>query len=155
MNAYLPILMMICLVVVFIAASFLVSQLLGPRRPNPAKQAPYESGIVPEQEPSERFPVKFYLVAMTFIVLDVEIIFLYPFTTIFRNFEPAAYGLVIMGVFLLTLLVPFAYLLSTGALDWGPMRKVVGRVTTGVLRASGKPGATGLDPAAKRGEEAA
>ena len=107
MNAYLPILMMICLVVVFIAASFLVSQLLGPRRPNPAKQAPYESGIVPEQEPSERFPVKFYLVAMTFIVLDVEIIFLYPFTTIFRNFEPAAYGLVIMGVFLLTLLVPF------------------------------------------------
>ncbi|HYV58843.1 MAG TPA: NADH-quinone oxidoreductase subunit A [Acidimicrobiia bacterium] len=155
MNAYLPILMMICLVVAFIAASFLVSQLLGPRRPNPAKQAPYESGIVPEQEPSERFPVKFYLVAMTFIVLDVEIIFLYPFTTIFRNFVPAAYGLVIMGVFLLTLLVPFAYLLSTGALDWGPMRRVVGRVTTDVLRASGKPGATGLDPAGKRGEEAA
>ena len=155
MTAYLPILMMICLVVVFIAASFLVSQLLGPRRPNPAKQAPYESGIVPEQEPSERFPVKFYLVAMTFIVLDVEIIFLYPFTTIFRNFEPAAYGLVVMGVFLLTLLVPFAYLLSTGALDWGPMRRVVGRVSAGVLRASGKPGATGLDPAAKRGEEAA
>lgn len=155
MNAYLPILTMICLVVAFIAASFLVSQLLGPRRPNPAKQAPYESGIVPEQEPSERFPVKFYLVAMTFIVLDVEIIFLYPFTTIFRNFVPAAYGLVIMGVFLLTLLVPFAYLLSTGALDWGPMRRVVGRVTTGVLRASGKPGATGLDPAGKREEEAA
>jgi NADH-quinone oxidoreductase subunit A len=155
MDAYLPILTMICLVVAFIAASFLVSQLLGPRRPNPAKQAPYESGIVPEQEPSERFPVKFYLVAMTFIVLDVEIIFLYPFTTIFRNFEPAAYGLVIMGVFLLTLLVPFAYLLSTGALDWGPLRRAVGRVSTGVLRASGKPGATGLDPAAERGEEAA
>lgn len=155
MTAYLPILMMICLVVVFIAASFLVSQLLGPRRPNPAKQAPYESGIVPEQEPSERFPVKFYLVAMAFIVLDVEIIFLYPFTTIFRNFEPAAYGLVVMGVFLLTLLVPFAYLLSTGALDWGPMRRVVGRVSAGVLRASGKPGATGLDPTAERGEEAA
>ena len=155
MNAYLPILTMICLVVLFIAASFLVSQLLGPRRPNPAKQAPYESGIVPEQEPSERFPVKFYLVAMTFIVLDVEIIFLYPFTTIFRNFEPAAYGLVIMGVFLLTLLVPFAYLLSTGALDWGPLRRAAGRVSTGVLRASGKPGATGLDPTAERREEAA
>jgi NADH-quinone oxidoreductase subunit A len=155
MDAYLPILTMICLVVAFIAASFLVSQLLGPRRPNPAKQAPYESGIVPEQEPSERFPVKFYLVAMTFIVLDVEIIFLYPFTTIFRNFEPAAYGLVIMGVFLLTLLVPFAYLLSTGALDWGPLRRAAGRVSTRVLRASGKPGATGLDPAAERGEEAA
>jgi NADH-quinone oxidoreductase subunit A len=124
LTAYLPILTMICLVVVFIAASFTVSQLLGPRRPNAAKQAPYESGIVPEQEPSERFPVKFYLVAMTFIVLDVEI------------------------VFLLTLLVPFAYLLSTGALDWGPAHKLVDRVTHGVLRASGKPGADGLDPTA-------
>jgi NADH-quinone oxidoreductase subunit A len=147
-NAYLPILTMICLVVVFIAGSFTASQLLGPRRPNDAKQAPYESGIVPEQEPSERFPVKFYLVAMTFIVLDVEIIFLYPFTTIFRNFDPAVYGLTIMGVFLLTLLVPFAYLLSTGALDWGPIHKLVDRATPGVLRASGKPGAGGLDPAA-------
>ncbi len=147
MIAYLPILTMICLVVVFIAVSFTASQLLGPRRPNSAKQAPYESGIVPEQEPSERFPVKFYLVAMTFIVLDVEIIFLYPFTTVFRNFNPAVYGLAIMGVFLLTLLVPFAYLLSTGALDWGP-RKLATRLTPRVLRASGKPGVGGLDPAA-------
>jgi NADH-quinone oxidoreductase subunit A len=145
--AYLPILTMICLVVVFIAVSFTASQLLGPRRPNSAKQAPYESGIVPEQEPSERFPVKFYLVAMTFIVLDVEIIFLYPFTTVFRNFNPAVYGLAIMGVFLLTLLVPFAYLLSTGALDWGP-RKLATRLTPRVLRASGTPGVGGLDPAA-------
>ena len=147
MNAYLPILTMICLVVVFIAASFTASQLLGPRRPNAAKQAPYESGIVPETEPSERFPVKFYLVAMTFIVLDVEIIFLYPFTTIFRNFDPAVYGLAIMGVFLLTLLVPFAYLLSTGALDWGPARRVTARFYGRVLRATGTPGRDGLDPA--------
>jgi len=139
---------MICLVVVFIALSFTASQLLGPRRPTAAKRAPYESGIVPEQEPSERFPVKFYLVAMTFIVLDVEIIFLYPFTTVFRSFDPAVYGLAIMGVFLLTLLVPFAYLLSTGALDWGPARKLVARHAPGVLRASGKPGAGGLDSAA-------
>ncbi len=141
MNAYLPILTMICLVVLFIAASFLVSQLLGPRRPNPAKQAPYESGIVPEQEPSERFPVKFYLVAMTFIVLDVEIIFLYPFTTVYRAL--GVYGLVAMGVFLLTLLVPFAYLLSTGALDWGPIRRVATRLE-GVLRAPGTPGRGGM-----------
>jgi NADH-quinone oxidoreductase subunit A len=145
-TAYLPILTMICLVVVFIAGSFLVSQLLGPKRPNVAKQAPYESGIVPEQEPAERFPVRFYLVAMTFIVLDVEIIFLYPFTTVFRSFVPGAYGLVVMGVFLLVLLVPFAYLLSTGALDWGPLRKLRTRPTPDVMRASGKPGAGGLDP---------
>jgi NADH-quinone oxidoreductase subunit A len=146
LPAYLPILTMICLVVVFIAASFTVSQLLGPKRPNVAKQAPYESGIVPEQEPAERFPVRFYLVAMTFIVLDVEIIFLYPFTTVFRSFVPGAYGLVAMGVFLLTLLVPFAYLLSTGALDWGPARRLRTRLRADVLRASGKPGEAGLDP---------
>jgi hypothetical protein len=62
---------------------------------------------------------------------------------------------VIMGLFLLTLLVPFAYLLSTGALDWGPARKLVARVGPGVLRASGKPGAQGLDPTAARETEAA
>src|SRR5207237_6396136 len=115
-TAYLPILTMICLVVVFIAVSFTASQLLGPRRPNAAKQAPYESGIVPEQEPSERFPVKFYLVAMTFIVLDVEIVFLYPFSVVFRGL--GLFGLLAMAVFVLVLLVPFAYLLSVGALDW-------------------------------------
>jgi NADH-quinone oxidoreductase subunit A len=147
-TSYLPILTMICLVVVFIAASFTASQMLGPRRPNVAKEAPYESGIVPEQEPSERFPVRFYLVAMTFIVLDVEIIFLYPFTTVLRSFTPAAYGLIVMGVFLLALLVPFAYLLSTGALDWGPSQRLKSRVMKDVLRASGKPGASGLDPTA-------
>src|SRR6266481_8382468 len=110
MTAYLPILTMICLVVVFIAGSFTASQLLGPRRPNAAKQAPYECGIVPEAEPAERFPVKFYLVAMTFIVLDVEIVFLYPFSIVFRGL--GAFGLVAMAVFILVLLVPFAYLLS-------------------------------------------
>src|SRR5437588_2705086 len=141
MTAYLPILTMICLVVVFIAASFTASQLLGPRRPNAAKQAPYESGIVPEEAPAERFPVKFYLVAMTFIVLDVEIVFLYPFTTVYRGL--GVYGLVAMAVFLLVLLVPFAYLLSTGALDWGPIRRVTERVGEGVLRASGRPGREG------------
>jgi NADH-quinone oxidoreductase subunit A len=145
---YLPILTMIILVLIFVAVSFTASKLLTSRRPTKAKTASYECGIVSEQEPAERFPVRFYLVALTFIVLDVEIIFLYPFTTIFRNFAPAAYGLAIMGVFLLTLLVPFAYLLSTGALDWGPMHKLVGRAMPGVLRASGKPGAGGLDPAA-------
>jgi NADH-quinone oxidoreductase subunit A len=144
--AYLPILMMIILVIIFCAASFVASQLLGPRRPTAAKEAPYECGIVPEQEPAERFPVRFYLVAMTFIVLDVEIIFLYPFTTVLKGL--AAYGLVAMGVFLLVALVPFGYLLSTGAVDWGPVRQVVERVGTRVLRAAGAPGRDGLDPTA-------
>ena len=123
MDVYLPILVMIVLVMLFAFGSFFASTLLGPKRPTSAKEAPYECGIVPEYEPAERFPVKFYLVAMAFIVLDVEIIFLYPFTTILRGL--GAFGLLAMGVFLLVLLVPFAYLLSTGALDWGPIKQVV------------------------------
>jgi NADH-quinone oxidoreductase subunit A len=134
---YLPILTMAILALVFGAGSFIASQLLGVKRPNPAKTAPYECGIIPENEPVERFPVKFYLVAMAFIVLDVEIIFLYPFATVFRGL--GAYGLGVMGVFLGVLIVPFAYLLSTGALDWGPVRQVADRVVRPVLRSAGAP----------------
>ena len=84
MSDYLPILVMAGVVVAFVLLSFVASQLLAPQRPHAAKQAPYECGIVPEQEPAERFPVKFYLVAMSFIVLDVEIVFLYPFSVVFQ-----------------------------------------------------------------------
>jgi NADH-quinone oxidoreductase subunit A len=129
---YLPILVMAALVVAFVIGSFVVSIALGPKRPHAAKQAPYESGIVPEHEPAQRFPVKFYLVALAFIVLDVEIVFLYPFSTVFRGL--GLYGLVAMTVFLLVLLVPFAYLLSTGALDWAPVRRAIARGPGPVLR---------------------
>jgi NADH-quinone oxidoreductase subunit A len=144
LEQYLPLFSMLALVILFAALSFVASTILGPRRPNAAKRAPYESGIVPEVEPAERFPVKFYVVAMAFIVLDVEIIFLYPFTVVLK--ELAAYGLIAMGVFLLVALVPFGYLLSTGAVEWGPVRQVLERVGTRVLRAAGMPGRDGLDP---------
>ena len=120
------------LVVAFVFFSFVASQLLAPQRPNAAKQAPYECGIVPEQEPPERFPVKFYLVAMSFVVLDVEIVFLYPFSIVYR--ELGSFGLVAMSVFVLVLLVPFAYLLSVGALNWGPVRNALERLPGPLLR---------------------
>jgi NADH-quinone oxidoreductase subunit A len=129
---YLPILIMAGLVIAFVLLSFVASQLLAPKRPNAAKQAPYESGIVPEHEPAERFPVKFYLVAMAFIVLDVEIVFLYPFSTVFRGL--GLFGLLAMSMFVLVLLVPFAYLLSVGALDWGPVKDLVQRLPGPMLR---------------------
>jgi NADH-quinone oxidoreductase subunit A len=149
---------MIVLVLIFVALSFLASKLLTTKRPTKAKTAPYECGIVAEDEPAERFPVKFYLVAMAFIILDVEIIFLYPFTTILD--ELGAYGLALMGTFLLVLLVPFAYLLSVGALDWGPVRQVVGRVLGPVLRTTTVPSGIPAAPddrkvAVADGEEAA
>ena len=126
MSDYLPILVMSVLVIAFVMLSFVASQFLAPRRPNSAKQAPYECGIVPEGETTERFPVKFYLVAMSFIVLDVEIVFLYPFATVFRGL--GVFGLIAMTVFVLVLLIPFAYLLSVGALEWAPVRDVFERV---------------------------
>jgi NADH-quinone oxidoreductase subunit A len=142
MSDYLPILVMSALVVAFVLFSFVASQLLAPKRPNSAKQAPYECGIVPEGDSTERFPVKFYLVAMSFIVLDVEIVFLYPFATVFRGL--GVFGLVAMTVFVLALLIPFAYLLSVGALEWAPVRDVIERLPGPLLHTS----KAVLDPAA-------
>jgi NADH-quinone oxidoreductase subunit A len=145
MAEYLPILVMAGLVVAFVLFSFIASQLLAPQRPNSAKQSPYEC------EPAERFPVKFYLVAMSFIVLDVEIVFLYPFSVVYRGLGP--FGLFAMAAFVLVLLVPFAYLLSVGALEWGPVKDVIQRLPGPLLRtahAAYKP-----DGSAEQVEEAA
>ena len=150
MAQYLPILAMIVLVVLFASLSFTASKLLGPRRPTSAKRAPYECGIVPETEVSERFPVKFYLVAMSFIVLDVEIVFLYPFATVFRGL--GVFGLVAMTVFVLVLLVPFAYLLSVGALEWAPVRDVIDRLPGPLLRTNKAVLDPNLDPLAENSE---
>ncbi|MEY2417938.1 MAG: NADH-quinone oxidoreductase subunit, partial [Actinomycetota bacterium] len=78
MADYLPLLLMFILATLFAFASFIASGLLAPKRPTIAKEAPYECGIVPSREPAERFPVRFYLVAMIFIVFDIEVIFLFP-----------------------------------------------------------------------------
>jgi NADH-quinone oxidoreductase subunit A len=153
MSAYLPILVMAALVVAFVMLSFIASQLLAPQRPNSAKQSPYECGIVPEQEPAERFPVKFYLVAMSFIVLDVEIVFLYPFSVVFRGL--GAFGLFAMATFVLVLLVPFAYLLSVGALEWGPVRNVFDRLPGPLLRTDAAMYDPDADEADEPGVEAA
>jgi len=153
MADYLPILVMAGLVIAFVSLSFIASQLLAPQRPNSAKQAPYECGIVPEgAEKAERFPVKFYLVAMSFIVLDVEIVFLYPFSVVFRGL--GLFGLIAMTVFVLALLVPFAYLLSVGALEWAPVRDVIERLPGPLLRTSSAVLDPTLDPMADSGEAA-
>ena len=149
MADYLPILVMAGVVVAFVFFSFVFSQLLAPKRPNAAKQAPYECGIVPEQEPAERFPVKFYLVAMSFIVLDVEIVFLYPFSIVYRGL--GLFGLVAIATFVLVLLVPFAYLLSVGALEWAPVKDTLKQIPGAILRTN----KTVLDPNAPEQEEAA
>jgi NADH-quinone oxidoreductase subunit A len=132
--------------VAFVLLSLTVSRLLAPARPTAAKAAPYESGIIPSREPPERFPVRFYLVAMIFIIFDIEIIFLYPWAVIYR--ELGAFGLVEMLLFAAAVFVSFVYLISRGALDWGPVprrRRLPGavdpeRTTTSTVRRVGLEG---------------
>lgn len=119
MGQYLPILVMLVLGAGFAGASLVMSRAVSPKRPSAAKSAPYECGIVPRDEPPERFPVRFYLVAMIFIVFDIEIIFLYPYAVIHR--ELGVFGMVEMMVFAVAVFASFLYLIANGALDWGPM----------------------------------
>ena len=122
MDQYLPLVTLLILAVVFAAISALASKLLAPRRPSDAKSAPYECGIVPRRDPPERFPVRFYLVAMIFIIFDIEVIFLYPWAVIYRQL--GAFGLWEMILFAVAVFASFVYLIGNGALDWGPIKKL-------------------------------
>ncbi len=122
MAQYLPIVVMIILGGVFALGSFIGSGVLSSRRPTRAKLAPYECGIVPRSGNSERYPVRFYLVAMIFIIFDIEIIFLYPFAA--ASGELGSFGVFEIGTFTVVVFVAFAYMLSNGALNWGPLRRV-------------------------------
>lgn len=144
-RAYLPIVIFAGIALLFLAGSFFASTLLGPKRRTMAKTASYECGIIPENDTQQRFGVKFYLLAIAFIVLDVEIIFLYPFSTIFVNrlvdgvqiAGLGSAGLAVMGIFLFILLVPFAYLLSSGALNFGPSTPKVSAIYAPIIRSKG------------------
>ncbi|MGH9019007.1 MAG: NADH-quinone oxidoreductase subunit A [Acidimicrobiales bacterium] len=123
MDQYLPIVVLLVLGFLFAALSFVASSLLAPRkRPTTAKRAPYECGIVPDREPPQRFPVRFYLVAMIFIIFDIEIVFLYPWAVIFRQLR--TFGLIEVVVFAVVVFIAFLYLVSNGALDWGPAKRL-------------------------------
>jgi NADH-quinone oxidoreductase subunit A len=123
MQNYLPIFILLVLGVVFAGVSLLASAFLAPRkRPTAAKVAPYECGIVPDKDPPQRFPVRFYLVAMIFIIFDIEIVFLYPWAVIFRQLR--TFGLVEVVVFAAVVFVSFLYMVSNGALDWGPVKRL-------------------------------
>ena len=122
MEQYLPIFAMIVLGTLFAAGSLAASRLLGPKRPTSAKNAPYECGIVPTRNVAQRFPVRFYLVAMIFVIFDIEIIFIYPWAVMYHQLD--TFGLAEMIAFSIAVLVAFVYLISNGALDWGPSRRL-------------------------------
>lgn len=121
MGQYLPVVALLVLAVLFGALSFVASRLLAPRRPSAAKEAPYECGIVPSREPPERFPVTFYVVAMLFIMFDIELIFIYPFA-VDRVFL-SSYALWEMVAFSVVFFGAFVYVVARGALEWGPVQR--------------------------------
>jgi NADH-quinone oxidoreductase subunit A len=120
-GQYLPVVALLVVVVLFGVISLIASRLLAPRRPNAAKEAPYECGIVPSREPPERFPVSFYIVAMLFIMFDIEIIFIYPYAVEYEAL--GTFGLLEMVAFSAVFFCAFVYVVARGALDWGPQQR--------------------------------
>ncbi|GMQ93764.1 MAG: NADH-quinone oxidoreductase subunit A [Acidimicrobiia bacterium] len=118
---YLPIALMTILGLLFAGMSLSMSRWMAPNNPTPEKLAPYECGIVPLQEPIGRFPVKFYLVAMLFVIFDVEIIFLFLWAVRMDQFGWA--GIAAVVVFMLMLIETLAYVWKRGALDWNVARR--------------------------------
>ncbi len=118
---YFPIVVMMVLAAGFVVVSLVVSRFVMPFNPTPEKVAPYECGILPESEPSQRFPVKFYLVAMLFVIFDVEIIFLFAWASRFNDL--GWYGVAAVGIFTFFVLETLLYVWKRGALDWNVSRR--------------------------------
>ncbi len=115
-QEYLPILILLALAVGFTTLNLGVSFFFGKRRPTPEKNAAYECGIIPETSARGRFSVKFFLVAMLFIVFDVETIFLFPWAVVFR--ELGSYAFWAMMPFMFLLVASLIYEWKRGALEW-------------------------------------
>jgi len=113
---YLPLLIHFVVASALAGVIVLLSWLIGYRRPTRAKMSPYESGMTPIGDARERFSVKFYLVAMLFILFDVEAVFLYPWAVILRDLK--MFGFWVMLVYIGIVLVGFFYIWRKGALDW-------------------------------------
>ncbi len=119
MDLYVPIIILGVLAFGFAAFSVVMGAVSGPKRWNRAKLDAYECGIEPTPQPvgGGRFPVKYYLTAMLFIVFDIEIIFLYPWAVAFNRFA-GWFGLIEMVLFIVTVLVAYAYIWRRGGLEW-------------------------------------
>ena len=114
--AFIPILMMVVVATGFAVATLIASHFLGRRINDPAKLLPYECGVTPVGTARERFHTRFYLVAMLFIVFDIETVFIYPWAVVYRQL--AVFGLIEMAVFVAILLAGLAYVWGKGALEW-------------------------------------
>jgi NADH-quinone oxidoreductase subunit A len=115
-EEYFPVLLQALVAMLLAAGLITVSYLLGKRVKNRVKDMPYESGMVPIGDARQRFSVKFYLVAMLFILFDIEAIFLYPWAVVYR--ELLMSGFIEMLIFVILIMSGFFYIWKKGALDW-------------------------------------
>jgi NADH-quinone oxidoreductase subunit A len=120
MHGWLPILIMVAFGGGFAVVNIGLSKLVGPKRPSAEKLAAYECGMPPVGDARERHPVKFYLVAMIFLLFDIEIAFLYPWALAIRELRWA--GFVQLIFFVLILLAGYVYVWRKGVFDWGHER---------------------------------
>ena len=115
-HPYLPLLVIFLVASVIVVILLTAASLLGPKSTNAAKAEPFESGNQPRGDARIRFSVRFYLVAMLFLIFDLEVVFLYPWAIYFRQL--GVFGLVQMGIFLVILTVGYVYVWKKGALEW-------------------------------------
>jgi len=114
--SYLPILILLLVVIGFAISNVIISALVGRNKPSAEKLSPYECGIEPTGDARERFSVKFYLIAMMFVIFDIEVVFLYPWAVAYKSL--ALFGLIEMAIFILILFVGYAYIWKRGGFEW-------------------------------------
>jgi len=115
-ETYFPIVVLFVLVLVLAFVMVFLPRFLARKNPSVDKLSPYECGIEPSGDARKRFPVKFFLIAILFIIFDIEIVFLYPWAVVFKKLK--VFGLIEMGVFVLILLIGYFYIVKKGALRW-------------------------------------
>jgi NADH-quinone oxidoreductase subunit A len=113
---YLAILIYVAIAVAFALFAVAVSALLGQRKPTALKQAPYECGMPTMGSSFRRVPIKYYIIAMLFLLFDIEVVFLYPWAVVFKEFKVFAF--ISMAVFIGILLIAYIYIWKKGALEW-------------------------------------
>ena len=116
LGTYLPIMLLILIAIAFGLGSVVFSSLIGQKKYSKVKMAPYECGCEPIGTARERFPIKFYMIAMLFILFDIEAVFLYPWAILYEKL--GLFGLVEMGIFVVILFVGYIYVWKKGALEW-------------------------------------
>jgi NADH-quinone oxidoreductase subunit A len=116
MRNYLPLLLMFLITAIIVWLMIFLSTVLGPKKPNKVKDVPFECGELPFQLPTDRFYVRFYLIAMLFILFDIEIVFLFPWAVVFRTLQLS--GFVSMLIFVLILGAGYVYAWKKGAFEW-------------------------------------